>query len=72
MNSQTVARRQQLEDALKRYVGILKQANPEKIIGFGPLATGEIHEWSDNEFAQLCRDRLFFSRGSAGQRPSDF
>ncbi len=37
-----------LKDELKRIVKIIKdEYSPEKIILFGSMAKGEIHEWSD-------------------------
>lgn len=41
-------RRQLLNSELERIVTLLKsEYNPEKIILFGSMATGNIHEWSD-------------------------
>ena len=37
-----------LRNELKRIVSIIKKGyNPEKIILFGSLANGKIHQWSD-------------------------
>ena len=98
MDAKAAARKALLEQELARYVGILKkEENPDKVIVFGSLATGNVHEWSDidlvvvnrtmlpfldrlcktqsllepqvgtdilyytpEEFAKLCRERLFF------------
>lgn len=45
----TVERRKKLlEEELSRIVGLLKRDyEPEKIILFGSLAEGDMHEWSD-------------------------
>jgi len=44
----TTQRREALEEELRRIVGILiERYQPEKIILFGSLASGRIHEWSD-------------------------
>lgn len=98
-------RRVLLEDELERYVQILeKEENPEKVIVFGSVATGDVKEWSDidlvvvaetalpflkrirqlrqllqpkvsvdilyytpDEFAQMCRERLFFQEEILGK-----
>lgn len=42
------SRKQELQDELDRITNILiNQYNAEKIILFGSMATGDIHEWSD-------------------------
>ena len=47
-----------LEAELKRIVEIIKSRyHPEKIILFGSLASGEIHEWSDIDLAIVKRTR---------------
>jgi uncharacterized protein len=47
-NAKVEARRELLEQELKRYVRVLKRTeNPAKIIVFGSVATGDVHEWSD-------------------------
>ena len=44
----TTQRKEALEKELRRIMGILiEKYQPEKIILFGSLATGRIHEWSD-------------------------
>lgn len=41
-------RKQSLQDELPRIIEVIKtQYRPEKIILFGSLAGGEMHEWSD-------------------------
>ncbi|RIK36886.1 MAG: hypothetical protein DCC55_25985 [Chloroflexi bacterium] len=41
-------RRKLLEQEPDRYVSILKAyENPHKVIVFGSVATGQVHEWSD-------------------------
>lgn len=46
--SSVEARKVLLERELARYVDILaSQENLEKVIVFGSVAAGEIHEWSD-------------------------
>lgn len=48
MNVQIIERKKNLEKELKRIVKvIIKNYSPEKIILFGSLADGNIHEWSD-------------------------
>jgi uncharacterized protein len=96
--SKAEQRRKLLEQELDRYVRVLKaNENPHKVIVFGSLASGQVHEWSDidlvivkdtdlpylerliqtqgllhprvgtdifyytsEEFAKLCRERIFF------------
>ncbi|MGH7456264.1 MAG: nucleotidyltransferase family protein, partial [bacterium] len=46
--SEALARKADLEAELARILPIIiNQYQPEKIILFGSLATGEVHEWSD-------------------------
>lgn len=41
-------RKRLLEDELRRIVGVLKRDyEPEKVILFGSMAEGDMHEWSD-------------------------
>jgi predicted nucleotidyltransferase len=48
MQTVTEKRKEILEKELKRIVGaIIKGYSPEKIILFGSLAGGHVHEWSD-------------------------
>jgi predicted nucleotidyltransferase len=105
MDAKAVARKALLEQELDRYVSVLKQTeNPDKVIVFGSLATGNVHEWSDidlvivtqtnlsflqrmrairkiiqpqvaveilcytpDEFARLCKERLFFREEILGK-----
>jgi uncharacterized protein len=42
------ARQELLEQELQRYVQLLREVeNPAKVIVFGSVATGDVHEWSD-------------------------
>ena len=48
MNKQALARKKLLEAELERYIRVLSQVeNPDKVIVFGSLASGQVHEWSD-------------------------
>jgi uncharacterized protein len=105
MDAKAAARKALLEQELDRYVRILKkEENPDKVIVFGSLATGHIHEWSDidlvvvkqtklpflkrmrelrkvikpqvaieilcytpDEFAKLCKERIFFQEEILGK-----
>ncbi len=41
-------RRQSLQDELQRIIEVIKtEYRPEKIVLFGSLAAGDVHEWSD-------------------------
>lgn len=62
MSNQKAAKRQALlEKELTRYVQILaKEENPEKIIVFGSLATGEVKEWSDIDLVVVTHTDLPF------------
>ena len=45
-------RKNQLEEELKRIVKVISTSyKPEKLILFGSLANGEVHEWSDIDLA---------------------
>jgi uncharacterized protein len=57
-------RKKLLEQELARYVSLLKEhGNPEKVILFGTLATGQVHEWSDIDLVIVERTELsFFQR----------
>lgn len=47
-SSEALARKTALEAELARVLPIIiNQYQPEKVILFGSLATGEVHEWSD-------------------------
>ena len=65
-SSEALARKAALEAELARVLPIIiDQYQPEKIILFGSLATGEVHEWSDIDLAIIKEtdlnyfDRLF-------------
>jgi predicted nucleotidyltransferase len=57
-------RKKLLEQELARYVRLLTEhGNPEKVILFGTLATGRIHEWSDIDLVVVEQTELsFFQR----------
>ncbi len=41
-------RKRSLQDELQRIIEVIKtEYHPEKIVLFGSLAAGEVHEWSD-------------------------
>ncbi len=41
-------RKQSLQDELQRIIEVIKtEYHPEKIVLFGSLAAGDVHEWSD-------------------------
>jgi len=63
-SSQTLERRQLLSQELDRYVSLLIQHDdPEKIIVFGSLASGEVHSWSDIDLVVIKQTDLpFFQR----------
>jgi len=54
----------ELELELARYIRLLTEhGNPEKVILFGTLATGGIHEWSDIDLVVVEQTELsFFQR----------
>jgi len=61
MNPAVEARRQLLEAELARYVRLLREEeNPEKVIVFGSLATGQVHEWSDIDLVVVQETELPF------------
>ncbi len=62
MNTQVAKQRQRLlERELSRYVQILaKEENPEKVIVFGSVASGEIKEWSDIDLVVVTDTNLPF------------
>ncbi|MBI3959806.1 MAG: nucleotidyltransferase domain-containing protein [Chloroflexi bacterium] len=56
-------RKQMLEQELDRFVKILvEQENPELILIFGSLVTGEIHEWSDIDLVVVQETELPFMK----------
>jgi hypothetical protein len=60
-------RKKLLEQELARYVRLLtKHGNPEKVILFGTLATGRIHEWSDIDLVVVEQTELSFFKGFGG------
>lgn len=55
------ARRELLEQELQRYVQLLREnADPEKVIVFGSVATGDVHEWSDIDLVIVRKTTLPF------------
>lgn len=59
MDAKTQARKELLEQELDRYVQVLKaEENPDKVIVFGSLATGHVHEWSDIDLVVVKRTTL--------------
>lgn len=62
--SAALARKTDLETELARILPIIiTKYQPEKIILFGSLATGEVHEWSDIDLAIIKETRLdYFDR----------
>lgn len=57
-------RKKLLDRELARYVRLLKEHGaPEKVILFGTLATGKVHEWSDIDLVVVEKTPLsFFQR----------
>lgn len=52
-----------LRDELDRFVRIVSSTlNPERIIVFGSLATGDVHEWSDLDVVLIMESDLPFLR----------
>ena len=48
MSTQNETRRKLLENELQRYINVIvDNEQPEQLIVFGSLATGNVHEWSD-------------------------
>lgn len=61
MNEQALARKQLLEAELARYIRVLSRTeNPDKVIVFGSLATGQVHEWSDIDLVIVKETNLPF------------
>jgi uncharacterized protein len=61
MQTKALERKQLLERELSRYVQVLKEReNPEKVIVFGSLATGDVHEWSDIDLVVVGQTSLPF------------
>ncbi len=63
-DTKALEREKRLRQELKRYLDlIIKYEEPEKIILFGSLVTGQIHEWSDIDLVIIKRTELpFFQR----------
>jgi len=61
---EALKRKAALEAELKRILPIIiEKYQPEKIILFGSLATGEVHEWSDIDLAIIKETELnYFDR----------
>jgi predicted nucleotidyltransferase len=57
-------RKQLLDEEMNRCLSMLtEQGSPEKIILFGTLANGAVHEWSDIDLVIVERTQLpFFQR----------
>lgn len=57
-------RKKLLDQELVRYIGLLTEHGaPEKVILFGTLAKGRIHEWSDIDLVVIEQTHLpFFQR----------
>lgn len=57
-------RRQRLEQELARYLRLLTEhGDPDRVIVFGSLATGQVHAWSDIDLLIVERtDRPFLQR----------
>jgi len=62
--SEALARKADLETELARILPIIiNQYQPEKVILFGSLTTGEVHEWSDIDLAIIKETQLnYFDR----------
>jgi len=61
MKTKVTERKERLERELKRILDVLKKEyQPEKIILFGSLAQGEVHEWSDLDLAIIKESREKF------------
>jgi len=58
------ARKKRLDEEVTRCVQLLKEHGPpEKVILFGTLARGQVHEWSDIDLVVVEHTRLpFFQR----------
>lgn len=66
MSTAALKRKQALEAGLERVLPlIIEKYQPDKILLFGSLATGEVHEWSDIDLVLIKEtdlnyfDRLF-------------
>ena len=59
-----MTQKQKLENEVKRIADILiKEYNPIKIVLFGSLASGKVHEWSDIDIAVVKEtDKRIYDR----------
>lgn len=64
VSSEARKRKAALQAELKRILPIIiEKYQPEKIILFGSLATGDVHEWSDIDLAIIKETKLnYFER----------
>lgn len=52
MNEESLNRKTRLEQELKRIMEIIvREYKPQRVILFGSLAQGDVHEWSDIDLA---------------------
>lgn len=63
-SSESLERKKLLDQELARYVRLLTEhGDPEKVILFGTLAKGRVHEWSDIDLVVVEKTQLpFFQR----------
>ena len=67
--SKIEARRTLLQQEVERYVQILKEKEqPDKVILFGSLATGNVHEWSDIDLVVIKPTGLPFLKRTRALR----
>jgi uncharacterized protein len=68
-DSKIEARRALLQQEVERYVQILKEKEqPDKVILFGSLATGDVHEWSDIDLVVIKPTGLPFLKRTRALR----
>jgi predicted nucleotidyltransferase len=61
MDAKAQARKELLEQELERYILVLfEHDEPEKVIVFGSLASGDVHEWSDIDLVVVKKTTLPF------------
>lgn len=61
MNAQIIERKKDLRKELKRIVDVIvKGYSPQRIILFGSLANGQIHEWSDIDLVIIKKTKERF------------
>jgi len=59
--SEIAEREKLLKQELNRYLALLiKYENPEKVILFGSMTTGDVHEWSDIDLVVIKDTKLPF------------